>query len=92
MLPAMLHHTIRTYFPHIWAAHDGDEAVAAAAAAGQVCAGVITSEAHACMHACTHSILIAFRGAYFKLCVLCAGAGGVGGGGKCVAGRLLSHT
>ncbi|PNH04070.1 Selenoprotein O [Tetrabaena socialis] len=24
LLPAMLHHTIRTYFPHIWAQHDGD--------------------------------------------------------------------
>lgn len=24
MLPAMLHHTIRTCFPHVWAAHDGD--------------------------------------------------------------------
>ncbi|GLC50161.1 hypothetical protein PLESTB_000349300 [Pleodorina starrii] len=24
MLPTLLHHTIRTYFPDIWAAHDGD--------------------------------------------------------------------
>eukprot|EP00197_Chlamydomonas_leiostraca_P006379 CAMPEP_0202866778 /NCGR_PEP_ID=MMETSP1391-20130828/8355_1 /ASSEMBLY_ACC=CAM_ASM_000867 /TAXON_ID=1034604 /ORGANISM="Chlamydomonas leiostraca, Strain SAG 11-49" /LENGTH=630 /DNA_ID=CAMNT_0049546761 /DNA_START=152 /DNA_END=2041 /DNA_ORIENTATION=+ len=33
MLPAMLHHTIRTYYPHLWAEHGGD-ALAASHRAG----------------------------------------------------------